>query len=222
VALLRRCWRIDRFPGGSRGIARSPGLPGCGIWRSCLSIPRVGLKSIHKATAAAILLLGLLLWPGEAWAHAGAPYPVLLEEPVGPYLVSALADPDVGGGTFYLQVALANGAELPAGTRVTLRTWPEDGHLSPAAYGAERRRTRYGERFVAEIPFDAEGLWQIELTVEGPAGEGMVPFGVEVTPPGTWLTTLACLLPFAAAALIWLRAALRRRPPAQRDKPVAH
>lgn len=176
----------------------------------------------RRTGPAVVLLLGLLLWPAEAGAHAGAPYPVLLEEPVGPYLVSALADPDVGGGTFYMQVALADGSALPDGTQVTLRTWPEDGHLSAIPYKAERRGTRYGERFVAEIPFDAEGPWQVELIVDGPSGEGEVSFGVEVTPPGTpWLTTVACLLPFAAAALIWLRATLRRGPPAQRDEPVA-
>ena len=162
---------------------------------------------------AAILLLGFLTWPGVARAHAGAPYPVLLEEPVGPYLVSALADPDVGGGTFYVQVALAGGTALPAGTSVTIRTWPEDGHLPAAGYEAAPDDTRYGERFVAEIPFDDEGAWQVEIIIGGPGGEGKAGFGVEVTPPGTsWLTTVACLLPFVAAALVWLRATLRRRP----------
>jgi len=167
---------------------------------------------------AAFLLLGLLAWPGVARAHTGAPYPVLLEEPAGPYLVSALADPDVGEGVFYIQVALADGTAAPAGTRVTLRTWPEDGHLSAMAYEGAQDDTRYGERFVAEIPFDAEGLWQVELVVDGPAGEGEAAFGVEVTPSGTgWLTTVACLLPFVAAALIWLRATLRRRPRAPEE-----
>ena len=41
----------------------------------------------------------ILVWIGLAWltypsaaeAHVGAPYPVLLEELVGPYVVSALA-----------------------------------------------------------------------------------------------------------------------------------
>ncbi len=161
---------------------------------------------------AAILVLGLLALPGVARAHAGAPYPVLLEEPVGPYLVSALADPDVGAGTFYVQVALSGGAAPPAGTTVAIRTWPEDEHLPAATYEAARDDTRYGDRFVTEVPFDAEGLWQVEILIAGPAGEGQAAFGVEVTPAGTnWLTTVACLLPFVLAALIWLRAALRRK-----------
>jgi hypothetical protein len=167
---------------------------------------------LRAAGLAAILLVGLLARPEVARAHAGAPYPVLLEEPVGPYLISVLADPDVGAGTFYVQVAPADGTALPAGMQVTVRTWPEDGHLPAASYEAVRQETRDGERFVAEIPFDAEGSWQVELLVTGPPGQGTAAFGVEVTPAGiSWLTTVACLLPFVAAALIWLRAALRRK-----------
>jgi len=163
-----------------------------------------------------LLLLALLAWPGAARAHSGAPYPVLLEEPAGPYLVSALADPDVGDGTFYVQVALVDGGAVPAGTQLTLRTWPDDGHLPAAAYEGVREDTRYGERFVVEVPFDATGPWQVELAVDGPAGQGQVAFGVEVTPEGiNWLTTVACLVPFLLAALVWLRATLRRRPPAE-------
>lgn len=166
----------------------------------------------------AILVLVLLAWPGVARAHTGAPYPVLLEEPAGPYLVSALADPDVGEGTFYVQVAPADGTALPAGTRVTLRTWPEDGHLAEAVYEGTQEDTRYGERFVVEVPFDAEGMWQVELAVDGPAGAGQATFGVEVTSAGTaWLTTAACLVPFVIAAFLWLRATLRRRRPPADD-----
>jgi len=165
---------------------------------------------------AALLLLALLARPGAARAPPGAPYPVLLEEPAGPYLVSALADPDVGEGTFYVQVALVDGGAVPAGTQLTLHTWPDDGHLPAAAYEGAREDTRYGERFVVEVPFDATGMWQVELAVDGPAGQGQAAFGVEVTPAGiNWLTTVACLVPFVLAALIWLRATLRRQAPAE-------
>lgn len=175
-----------------------------------------GGARIGAMAALLLLLLALLAWPGAALAHTGAPYPVLLEEPAGPYLVSALADPDVGEGTFYVQVALADGGPVPAGTRLSLRTWPDDGHLPAAAYEGARDDTRYGERFVVEVPFDATGTWQVELAVDGPAGQGQAAFGVEVTPAGiNWLTTVACLVPFVLAALVWLRATLRRRPPAE-------
>lgn len=161
-------------------------------------------------------LLGLLLaglaGPDTALAHVGAPYPVLLEEAVGPYVASALADPDVGQGTFYVLVTLHGGESPPDGTTVTVWVEPEDGHLAEAGYAAGRQQTRYGERFVAEVPFDAEGPWQVRLVIEGPAGSGETAFPVKVTPSGIgWLATVACLLPFLLLGGLWLRGALRQR-----------
>ena len=144
-------------------------------------------------------------------AHVGAPYPVLLEEPMGPYVVSALADPDVGGGTFYVLVAV-DGDPVPAGTAVTFWAHPADRPTEEQSAAAEREDTRYGERYVAVVPFDAEGPWQVRLAIDGPAGAGEATFPVEVTPSGTGLlATVACLIPFAVAAALWLRGTLRRR-----------
>jgi hypothetical protein len=160
----------------------------------------------------AFLLLALVARPPVARAHVGAPYPVLIEEPVGPYLVSALADPDVGTGTFYVQAALAGGDPVPGDTAVTLWVKPEDGHRAEASFAAERQQTRYGERFVAQAAFDAKGPWQVRLAIDGPAGSGEVTFPVQVTPSGTgWLGTLACLAPFLLLGALWLRGSLRQR-----------
>jgi hypothetical protein len=153
-----------------------------------------------------------LAWPFPAMAHVGAPYPVLLEEPVGSYTVSALADPDVGKGTFYIMVTLHAGQPVPDDTAVTVWANPEDGHLAEAEYPAGRQHTRYGERFVAEVPFDARGPWQVRLVLEGSAGQGETSFPVRVTPSGTgWLATLACLVPFVILGALWLRGTLRQR-----------
>jgi len=147
-----------------------------------------------------------------ACAHVGAPYPVLLEEPVGPYVVSALADPDVGGGTFYVLVEV-EGERAPAGTEVTVWAEPADGHIEQLRTSAEREETRYGERFLAEVPFDAEGTWRVRIAIDGPAGTGEAAFPVEVTPSGTgWLATVACLVPFVVAAVLWYRGTRRQRP----------
>jgi hypothetical protein len=152
-----------------------------------------------------------LAWPSTALAHECAPYPVLLEEPLGPYLASALADPDVGTGRFYILVILSSGEPPPPETAVTVWVEPEDGHLAGAEYPAERQQTRYGERFVAEVPFDAEGTWQVRLAIEGPAGQGETAFPVRVTPSGVgWLATLACLVPFVILGGLWLRGTLRQ------------
>ncbi|MFN2292112.1 MAG: hypothetical protein ACK2UC_13050 [Anaerolineae bacterium] len=162
------------------------------------------------------LVAGLLsVWlasPGFALAHVGAPYPVLLEQPVGPYTASALADPDVGTGTFYVLVDLADGQSIPPGTSVTVWAEPEDGHQAAAGHPAQREETRYGERFVARVPFDAEGPWQVRLVMDGPAGAGETSFTVRVTPSGIgWLASVACLIPFVVLGALWLRGALRQR-----------
>jgi hypothetical protein len=158
------------------------------------------------------LMLALLAWPPAVRAHVGAPYPVLLEEPVGPYVASALADPDVGTGTFYVLVALRDSQPLPTDTAVTVWVEPEDGHQAGTSHVAERQQTRYGERFVAEIPFDAKGRWQVRLVIEGGAGFGETSFPVQVTPSGIgWLGTVACLLPFVVLGGLWLRGVLRQR-----------
>jgi len=52
----------------------------------------------------------------------------------------------------------------------------------------------------------------VRLVIDGPAGMGEAPFPVEVTPSGTgWLATVACLIPFAMAAVLWLRGTRRGR-----------
>jgi hypothetical protein len=157
------------------------------------------------------LLFGQAAKPLAVRAHIGAPYPVLIEEPVGPYLVSALADPDVGIGTFYVQVTLPGDQPLPEDTTVSLAARPEDGHAPEATFVAERQQTRYGERFVANVAFDSKGPWQMRLMVNSTAGRAEQVFPVKVTPSGTgWLGTLACLVPFLALAGLWLRGSLRQ------------
>ncbi len=162
------------------------------------------------------MLVCLLAWvacPDRALAHVGAPYPVLLEESLGPFTVSALADPDVGQGTFYVMVEMAGGGQPPVDTQVTLWAQPEDGHRAEAAYQAERQQTRYGERFVIEVPFDAKGLWQVRLVIEDGGSKTVeTAFPVEVTPAGlAWTATLGCLVPFVILGGLWLRGVLRQR-----------
>jgi hypothetical protein len=158
-------------------------------------------------------LLASLLWPGmTVLAHVGAPYPVLLEQALGSYVVSALADPDVGVGTFIVQVVSAERTAPPDDTVVMLWVTPQDGHADETGHQALRQMTKDGERFIGKVPFDARGMWDVRLVVEGSAGRGEVTFPVDVTPPypGT-LTTLVCLLPFVFLGGLWVAGALRSR-----------
>ncbi len=157
-----------------------------------------------------LLLLAWLIAPPAARAHSGGPYPVLLEEHAGPYIVSALADPDVGLGTFIVQATLIGGDPVSADTEVTVWVQPEDGHTAEAGYRAERQTARDGDQFLAKVPFDAEGMWQVRLVLDGPAGYGEASFQVHVTPPSRqWISTLLCLLPFIILGVLWLVDALR-------------
>jgi hypothetical protein len=170
------------------------------------------MRTLRWSLISVLLAVAGLACPPAASAHVGAPYPVLLEEAVGPYTASALADPDVGTGTFYVLVTGSQGSPPPAGTQVVVWVEPEDGHAPARSHQAERQDTRYGERYVAKVPFDAEGFWQVRLLIDGPLGPGEASFPVKVTPSGIgWLATLACLLPFLLLGALWFRGSLRQR-----------
>ncbi|NOZ28903.1 MAG: hypothetical protein GXP39_12745 [Chloroflexi bacterium] len=160
-----------------------------------------------------LVALGVwMLWTPAVWAHSGAPYPVLLEEPAGPYVVSVLADPDVGTGTFLISLALPDGVAAPADTEVWVWVRPEDGHAAEAGYAVGREGPPARGRFVARVPFDAEGVWDVRLTLDGPAGLGEATFQVRVTPPGPgWATSLVCMVPFLLIGALWVVSALRPR-----------
>lgn len=156
-------------------------------------------------------LLAWLAEPPLAYAHLGPPYPVLVEEPVGPYVVSALVDPDVGVGTFLAEIKLADGSAVPGDTLVGVWVEPQSGHTAEIGYRAERKMTKSGERFEARVRFDTEEVWHVRLVVEGAAGQGETRFDVKVTPPTPgWLWTLVCLLPFIGLGILWLIATLRQ------------
>jgi hypothetical protein len=72
--------------------------------------------------------------------------------------------------------------------------------------------TKDGERFIAKVPFDARGMWDVRLVVEGAAGRGEITFPVEVTPPYPGaVTTIVCLIPFIILGGLWAAGALRSR-----------
>ena len=154
---------------------------------------------------------GLLL-PVVAHGHVGAPYPVLIEQTVGAYTISALADPDVGVGTFLIEATLSDAGPVPVDTVMSVAVRPQDDHTAGSSHQAVRQVTRQGERFIGKVPFDARGTWVVVLEIAGSAGRGEISFDVEVTPPYPGvLTTLACLLPFAALGGLWVAGALRSR-----------
>ena len=159
------------------------------------------------------LALALACAP-RAGAHEGPPYPILVDQTLGPAVASVWADPDVGTGTFFIILEPRQGDTLPEDIRVEVAVRPADGHAPEAAHAAEREGVRGRAQYKAEVPFDAEGPWHVRVALRSPRGGGDIAADVEVTPPGLgrW-DLLIYLFPFLLVGALWLRAVTRRSRP---------
>lgn len=175
-------------------------------------------------------ILLLLAGAVPALAHEGPPFPILVDQKVGPYVASVWTDPDIGTGTFFVILEPPEGGELPAKTTVRLSVEPLDKHQKETFYEAEPQKVRYGARYFAETKFDQGGLWRARILLGGSGGGGELTAQVEPTPDGT-IGPIALVLysfPFLAVGFLWLKAVLSRKekaagekiPPAASDKTV--
>lgn len=164
-----------------------------------------------------LVLTALLLLPAlarVAGAHAGPPFPILVDRPVGPYSASVWTDPDIGIGTFFVILEPPKGRTFPAGTRVRIGVQPVDGRLAEAVYDAEPQPVSYGERHYAEVQFDRGEMWRVRVEIQGPEGGGQLTSEVEPTPDGVLgpISLVLYAAPFLAVGFLWLKATLRKRP----------
>jgi hypothetical protein len=144
--------------------------------------------------------------PAKARAHSGLPFPVLLDQQLGPYTVSVWADPDVGAGLFIIEVTPTL---PPAEISVYLRVRQLDG--TPArsdgvtCTAAQQIRTDTGaERFIVRLPFEAEGYWQVDLSLDSAAGAITTRFNLEATPPeARSLELFLVFIPFGIIIAFW-------------------
>jgi hypothetical protein len=166
---------------------------------------------IRTAWRPAFVALFWLAAALPAQAHEGPPFPIIMDQRAGPYVVSVWADPDVGTGTFFVMLDPPSGAELPSGTEVWVGVEPVSGRLPLAWYQADHQPLRSRERYVAEVQFDAQEMWRVRVSVKGDGGGGEVRAEVEATPPGygRW-DLLLYLFPFVLLAGLWLYGALRK------------
>jgi hypothetical protein len=166
-------------------------------------------------TARRLLLwaLALLVFPPAAAAHQGPPFPILVDRPVGPYVVSVWTDPDIGTGTFFVVLDAPEGKRLPPRTRVRIGIRPVSGRLPEALYETEAQPVRQGARYFTAARFDQGGMWHIRCLIDGSAGGGELAADVEATPDGTLgpLGSLIYLVPFLGVGGLWLKAVLYRR-----------
>ncbi|HYX26235.1 MAG TPA: hypothetical protein VFC23_18930 [Thermoanaerobaculia bacterium] len=160
-----------------------------------------------------ILALALVLCGLPAAAHQGPPFPILVDRPVGPYVVSVWTDPDIGTGTFYVILDAPKGKRLSVQPRVRIGVRPVSGRLPEALYEAEAQPVRHGARYYAAVPFDRGEMWHVRCLLDGSAGGGELRADVEATPDGTLgpLGSLIYLVPFLGVGGLWLKAVLYRR-----------
>lgn len=153
----------------------------------------------------------LCAWPVRTRAHDGPPYAILVDQRVGPGVVSVWADPDVGTGTFFIILEPPPDGAVPDDLNVTLTAQPASGRLPEARYAAAREALSGRVQYKAEVQFDAEEMWRVRVLLDSARGGGELSTEVEVTPPGLggWDVPFY-LFPFVAVGALWVRALLHR------------
>ena len=141
--------------------------------------------------------------------HEGPPYPLFVDQPVGPYVVSVWTDPDVGDALFFVIVSPT--AQLPTDLRVQIGVQPVSGRLSEVFYSGERENVQGQVQYRAQVHFDAEEMWRVRVRLESAQGNAETVATVEATPPGygRW-DLLVYLLPFLGVGVLWAIAMVRK------------
>jgi hypothetical protein len=171
--------------------------------------------SARRLTVLVFVLCGLP--PARpALAHYGPPFPVLVDQRVGPYVASVWTDPNIGTGLFFVVLDAPKGHRLPARTTVRIGIQPVSKRLPEVLYDLEPQPVDEGARYFTNVRFDQGGMWRARVLIDGSEGGGQLTTDVEATPAGILgpLGSLVYALPFLAVGFLWLKATLRRRAPA--------
>ena len=160
----------------------------------------------------------VLLTPARTAAHDGPPFPIVADRVAGSYRVSIWTDPDatddgLAGGQFWVILDVsAEGAQVPAGTRVTIAVSPLDRPGPTVAAEASPTREDPARQF-GSVVLNHEGRFQVQVAVDGPLGPATVAAEVDATydsrPPRIMLVVYT--IPFLVVGFLWLKLLLRRR-----------
>jgi len=161
---------------------------------------------LHRARYALVIVL---CCAKLASAHEGPPFPLFVDQQVGPYVVSVWTDPDIGEALFF--VIVNKPAQLPADLRVQIGVQPVSGRLPEAFYATERENLRNQVQYRAQAHLDAQELWRVRVRLESAQGNAETIATVEATPPGygRW-DLLVYLLPFLGVGALWAMAMMRK------------
>lgn len=160
------------------------------------------------------LAVCITLLSSNVQAHEGPPFAIIVDEEVGPYLVSVWTDPDIGIGTFFVVFDPKSDVHSTDDINsVRIGVEPVSGRLDEAVYVFEEQRARSGARYWAEVEFDKGEFWKVRVKIEGDGFEKELFSEVEATPDGTIgpIGLLIYALPFVAIGFIWFRAIIVRR-----------
>jgi hypothetical protein len=161
--------------------------------------------------ATALLLFSFSI---RALAHDGPPFPIVVDQQVGPCVISVWTDPDVGQGSFFV---ITQGTP-PNDLTVQVAVQPTSGRLPEATYTAVRDDSKVQVQYKTMVNFDAQENWRVRVRLQSSQGNGETVAFVEPTPPGLgrW-DLLLYLLPFLAVGFLWLRAFLSKRTKPQKS-----
>jgi len=169
-----------------------------------------------------LALLGTATHAPILSAHAGPPFPIVLNESAGTYHVSVWTDPDAtddgtAGGQFWVMVRLLDGSPVPGETRARVTIRPLDRAGAEHSGLTEPVKDVATRQFVALL-MDHEGRYAVETEVFGPRGAAVLHAEVDATydlrPAPVLLLVYA--LPFVAIGFFWLKLMRQRRGPAIR------
>lgn len=175
--------------------------------------PAGGASAKFARCAAFPSLMAVALFcVSSASAHVGPPFPIIVDQRVGPCIVSLWTHPDVGVGTFFVMVDAPPGASIPADLKIDLGIQPVSGRLAEVIYATRRENLRGQLEYKTEVNFDQQEFWRARLILHSSQGSGESAASVEATPPGfgRW-ELLLYLLPFAGLGFLWFKAVAVRR-----------
>lgn len=160
-----------------------------------------------------LIVVCFLLFIPKTYAHEGPPFPIIVDEEVGPYLVSVWTDPDIGIGTFFVVFEpKSDDHSTDDITSVTIGVEPISGRLDEAVYEFEPQWVRNGARYWTEVEFDKGEFWKVRISIVGDGFEKELHSEVEATPDGTIgpIGLLIYALPFVGIGILWFRAIIVR------------
>lgn len=169
----------------------------------------MGLKRSKYVLTASLLILSYCKITD---AHDGPPFPIVVDQRVGPCIISVWTDPDIGQGTFFIITQDPGNGSIPDDLTVQVSVQPTSGRLPEATYETERQNLPAQVQYKAIVNFDAGEMWRVRVNLKSSKGNGETTAVVEATPEGLgrW-DLLLYLLPFLAIGYLWLRAFLSHK-----------